>query len=662
MNKKTRITIVICTGVFLITFCVWKYCYSPATKTSPIIKSPDYTKIKTQIKSNKEKILIIGVDGLTWQIILDLTKRGELPNITEMIKNSPHGKMHSEKPLLSPPIWTTFATGLPRKKHGIDNFLAKVPGKYKEVNMTSKFRLVPALWNIASWGDRSVSVVNWNAAYPAEKINGVFVAPFKTNHKYMSDKEISPNKVSPEKWRKKIQTIKPISFSKIKSNLTKIKDRQIKKTYYTDGLTAAIAKEIIINEKPDLMMVYLTGIDILSHLYWKYYQPVSTGHTFNVSKEETALYGSVITDHYEFIDHIVGELKAISPEYTLIIVSDHGEEPNYPPNNYYLVINNILERTGYLNYKKKRGDAYIKELHDQGFFTVKPPVSANLYFLTYLLAIEKDTRQTNNETMDADQILNWLKDKVQLKTVNSKGDKLEPEQVEVLLRSLENIDPGIDFSKTLAWNVSDHLKLKQGIYLNLEDREENGIVNQKEFNSIRNRLISDMLQLHTEKKNRIFSSVTVPEKQDADLAKTRTAPDIIVEINKKAMLDTFILKTPNDPDPIPIDATRWIYTGSGDHISDGVFIISGQNVNGYLETDISLYDIAPTILWQLGFPVGKDMPGKVLKHIYNDTLSKKKISYIDTWTNIINNQNKFEANTPTEPEMEQLRSLGYVEP
>ncbi len=43
------------------------------------------------------------------------------------------------------------------------------------------------------------------------------------------------------------------------------------------------------------------------------------------------------------------------------------------------------------------------------------------------------------------------------------------------------MDAGIDFSKTLAWNVSDHLKLKQGIYLNLEDREENGIVNQKEF-------------------------------------------------------------------------------------------------------------------------------------------------------------------------------------
>lgn len=661
MNRKAGIAIVTFTGIIFIAFCIWKYCYSPATKASPDIKSPDYTKIKNRINANKEKILILGIDGLTWQIISDLTKRGKLPNITEMIKNSPHGKMHSEKPLLSPPIWTTFATGLPRNTHGIDNFLTKVPGKYKGVTMTSKFRLAPALWNIASWADRSVSVVNWNSAYPAERINGVFVA-YKTEYKDMSDKKISLEKVLPEKWRTKIQAIKPISFNKFKSDSTKTKDRQIKRAYYNDGFTAAIAKEIIINRKPDLMMVYLTGVDILSHLYWKYYQPVSTEHTFSVSAEEKALYGSVITDHYEFIDHLAGQLKAISPEYTLIILSDHGQGPNYPPSNHYLTINNILKKTGYLNYKKKSCDEYIKELLDQGFFTVKPPVSANLYFLACLLAIEKKTRQANNEPMDAASVLDWLTKKAEFSPVNSKGEKIKPEQLTALLKSLDDMDAEIDFSKTLAWNIDDHLKFKQGIYLNLKGREENGIVNQEEFKSIRNRLINDMLRLHTEKKNRIFLTVKATEITDENISKSSFPPDIVLEVNKNALQDNFILKSPKDPDPIPLDSCRWIYTGSGDHISDGVFIISGQNVNGYLETDISLYDLAPTILWQLGFPVGKDMPGKVLKHIYSDALSKKNVSYIDTWTDIINDQNKFEANVPTEAEMEQLRSLGYVEP
>jgi len=661
MYKKTGITIIIFAGILLIAYCIWNSANSPTAKTSPIIKSLDYTKIKNQIKANREKILVIGVDGLTWEVISELTRKGKLPNITQMIKNNPHGKMHSEKPLLSPAIWTTFATGLPRTRHGIDNFLTKVPGKYMEVNMTSKFRLAPTLWNITSWADRSVSVVNWNSAYPAEKINGVFVA-FKTAYKHNSNQNISPKKVSSKKWRKKIQTIKPISFKKIKSNLTKIKDQQIKNTYYDDGFTAAIAKEIIINEKPDLMMVYLTGIDILSHLYWKYYQPVSAGYTFNVTTEETSLYGKVITDHYEFIDHIIGELKSSAPEYTLVILSDHGQGPNYPPNNLYLVVNNILERTGYLNYKKKRCDAYMKELYDQGFFTVKSPVSANLYFLTYLLAIEKETRQTNNEPMDADSVLSWLKKKVVFSEVNSKGEKIKPEQLTALLKSFENTDSEIDFSKTLAWNTSDHLKLKQGIYLNLKGREENGIVNQKKFESIRNKLINDLRTLHTEKNNRIFLSIKTTNKTGENISKNKATPDIVFEVNKKALQDTFIIKSPKDPNPIPIDSCRWVYTGSGDHITDGVFIISGKNVKGYLETDISLYDFAPTILWQLGFPVGRDMPGKVLKHIYSDALSKKKISYIDTWTDIINSQNKFEANKPTELEMEQLRSLGYVEP
>ena len=522
--------------------------------------------------------------------------------------------------------------------------------------MTSKFRLVPALWNITSWADRKVSVVNWNAAYPAEKIKGVFIA-HKITYNNMSDKKIYP----PE-WRNKIKEIKPLSFNKIKSKLVKIKDPQIATTYTDDGYTAAIAKEIIINEKPDLMMVYLTGIDILSHIYWKYYQPESSEHTFDVSADDIALYGSVITNHYEFIDHIIGELKSIAPEYTLIILSDHGQGPNYPPNNYYLITNNILKRIGYLNYKEKSCETYLTELHDQGFFSVKPPVSANLYFLTYQFAVEKKTRQTKNEPMDADSVSTWLEGKVGFTHVNSKGEKVKPEQLTALIKSLENVDSGIDFSKTLAWNIGDHLKLKQGIYLNLKDREENGIVNQKEFKSIRNRLINDLRRLHTEKKNRIFSSVKATKKTDEDIAKNKVPPDIVFEVNKKALQDNFILKSPNDPDPIQLDSSRWVYTGSGDHITDGVFIISGQNVKGNVETDISLYDFAPTILWQLGFPVGRDMPGKVLKHIYSDTLSKKKVSYIDTWTDIINSQNKFEAKAPTEQEMEQLRSLGYVEP
>lgn len=353
-----RIIIEILLGILFIAGFVWWFYFRPEKGQDTI--SLDDPLVRARILENKEKVLVIGVDGMTWSVALGLMNEGRMPNLARIFASAPHGMMHSEAPLISPAIWTTFATGHRRSTHGIDNFLTKLPGKYKEVDMTSRFRKTPAMWNIVSWAGRTVGVVNWNAAYPAEEVNGVFVV-----HGIKQEK-MTDEMVLPPEWRDRILSLTPVAFNKMEVSLEKMKNNQARRAYNHDRLVYTIAREILSEMHPDLMMVYLPGIDVVSHIYWKYRWPLSMENSFQVSQKDRELYHNVIENHYEFVDVLIGGLLGEADGYTAFIISDHGMGPNYPPNNYYLILNHLLEHMGYLHYADKSCETILTELANRG--------------------------------------------------------------------------------------------------------------------------------------------------------------------------------------------------------------------------------------------------------------------------------------------------------
>jgi predicted AlkP superfamily phosphohydrolase/phosphomutase len=146
--------------------------------------------------------------------------------------------------------------------------------------MTSSFRKVPALWNIVSESGRRVCVVNWNPAYPAEAINGIFIAHG------ISPKKKGDEMIYPHEWRNRIRALTPVRFNKIESSLNALKGSQAWRAYDLDRFVYTVSKEILVSEQPDLMMVYFPGTDIVSHLYWKYRWPMSMKHFFQITFEE----------------------------------------------------------------------------------------------------------------------------------------------------------------------------------------------------------------------------------------------------------------------------------------------------------------------------------------------------------------------------------------
>jgi predicted AlkP superfamily phosphohydrolase/phosphomutase len=90
---------------------------------------------------------------------------------------------------------------------------------------------------------------------------------------------------------------------------------------------------------------------------------------------------------------------------------------------------------------------------------------------------------------------------------------------------------------------------------------------------------------------------------------------------------------------------------------DGIFIASGPAFRSGVElAEVSIYDVAPTVLHVMGLPVGRDFEGEVL----NDALSlDRPIAWVDTYET--GRRAPRAIRSPIEERIrEQLRSLGYI--
>ncbi len=68
-------------------------------------------------------VLLVGVDGLEWSVLLPLLEDGELPVLEGLMAEGSYGLLETLRPTFSPILWTTIATGKPAAKHGIRGFV-----------------------------------------------------------------------------------------------------------------------------------------------------------------------------------------------------------------------------------------------------------------------------------------------------------------------------------------------------------------------------------------------------------------------------------------------------------------------------------------------------------------------------------------------------------
>ena len=122
------------------------------------------------------KVLIVGLDAATPALVEKWVAEDRLPNIASFLSEGAWGSLESVPNRHSGPAWSTMVTGLNPGKHGIFWFTEDKPESYEYRFVNGSFRQGKAFWRILSEEGQRVGIVNVPVSYPAETVNGVFVA------------------------------------------------------------------------------------------------------------------------------------------------------------------------------------------------------------------------------------------------------------------------------------------------------------------------------------------------------------------------------------------------------------------------------------------------------------------------------------------------------
>lgn len=313
---------------------------------------PDRNPVATAVLRNRvgelalptgDKVLVIGWDGADWLMIRPLLEAGRLPNLERLMARGVSGELRSQKPLLSPLIWTTVATGKPVVEHGVADFLVEDPATGALAPIGSTYRKVHALWTLLGAFDLSTDVVAWWATWPAEPIQGRMITDRVAYQLFEVQETSAEGKVHPPALWGEIEPLlvpaEEVPFSEVQRYVDVERDElarrwaelpperrqedrlnHLRKILATTASYHRIGLELLA-EQADLTLLYYEGTDTVGHLFARFLPPRMRG----VSAEDVRRFGVALPEFYEHADELLGEiLAAADPDTTVLLISDHG--------------------------------------------------------------------------------------------------------------------------------------------------------------------------------------------------------------------------------------------------------------------------------------------------------------------------------------------------
>ena len=258
------------------------------------------------------KLLIVGFDGATFDLIRPWVEEGHLPNLASIMNGGVHGELLSTLPPVTSPAWPTFMTGCNPGKHGVFDFIQPHGDNFTLVNAT-RIRQ-PTIWQRLSDAGYRVGVMNVPVTYPPAEINGFIVSGLLSpNTGQISEPAdlfggpepaFGPYRVAPN-----VQ-YKPGAESEFIDDLYDL--------IHTRGQWAL---HLLEKDPVDVLMVHFIAMDVMKHALWRFMD-------HNHPRFEPGPYEHAIRDGYRLVDQYIGRLmEMLPPETTTLVMSDHGFGP-----------------------------------------------------------------------------------------------------------------------------------------------------------------------------------------------------------------------------------------------------------------------------------------------------------------------------------------------
>ncbi len=312
------------------------------TSTGAVSTSCDMSSTASRVA---KRILIVGLDGATFDILTPLMEAGHMPNLRGIVQEGTSGILESTKPPITPAAWTTFMTGKGPGRHGIIDF-----EKYDVRTNTLTFNhtqsiLEKTIWEILSEKGMRVGSINLPMTYPPRVVNGFMISGFETpnieaDFTYPPDLKDEilqrwPDYTYRTNWQRRVLGGKGV-FAQNMSHIEKS---------FEQG--CQIAELCTDRYGWDVMMVLFKLVDNLQHKAWRYLPPHGT--VVDAGRTE------MVTRCFERLDDAIGRLWRLAQahEATLLIMSDHGHgsldgkvQPNALLKQWgYLSLRSPVERT-----------------------------------------------------------------------------------------------------------------------------------------------------------------------------------------------------------------------------------------------------------------------------------------------------------------------------
>lgn len=267
-------------------------------------------------KEPQGRVLVIGLDGGTFDLIEPWLEDGTLPQLAALRAQGAWGELESVVPCLSPPAWATAITGCNPGKHGIYDFERRLPGQLVTVSETSRSRRVPGVWSYFTAEKRRSAIINVPLTAPPEPLLGCMISGFPHLEKF--------GYTYPPELQERLGGY---ILDEMNMSLAAGREKEFRDDVFAaERERARVAEELLRQGDWGLFWVVFTGTDRLQHYFWKFMDPAHPMH----SPETAAEWGSVIKEFWKTVDGYIGRLVSLTDERTtVVILSDHGFGPVY---------------------------------------------------------------------------------------------------------------------------------------------------------------------------------------------------------------------------------------------------------------------------------------------------------------------------------------------
>ncbi len=284
----------------------------------------------------KKKFMVIGIDGVPYELIKNFAEKGVMPNLKRLIDKYGLNKTRAPLPEVSSVSWTSFMTGMNPGEHGIFGFMDADRNNYSYTFPSFRTLPVQTVWETIGRDKNKAIIINLPGTYPARPLNGILVSGFVALD---LAKSVYPPDMLPVLEKMDYQVDVDTSVGK------KDKKALLKDLHRTLDIRRRFFNRVV-TEKWNLFFFIITGTDRLHHFL------------FDALENPDSEFHKEVLAYYRKIDETIGDITGDMEKKGIpfIILSDHG----FVKLKHEVYVSQYLKEWGYLDLEP--GDEKTKNL------------------------------------------------------------------------------------------------------------------------------------------------------------------------------------------------------------------------------------------------------------------------------------------------------------